>query len=170
MARAKDTSARVTRWFLVLQDFQHRAGASNGNADGLSRLWSGWAGLSGNTPLPPQSSPLSYHRCWRSIRSMLGGGGKSASPWEQRNQHLQSAARDHHQHLTAISSQAYNPGCPALEHRILQAPALHLHVVNKSLCSDCIVLNLFGVLVLPHLATLSDYLSVRPINLQSNSF
>ncbi|KAL0184750.1 hypothetical protein M9458_020446, partial [Cirrhinus mrigala] len=42
MARAKDTNARVTRWFLVLQDYrfdvQHRAGASHGNADGLSRL------------------------------------------------------------------------------------------------------------------------------------
>ncbi len=39
MARAKDTNARVTRWFLALQDFcfvvRHRAGASNANADGL---------------------------------------------------------------------------------------------------------------------------------------
>ncbi|XP_016141323.1 uncharacterized protein [Sinocyclocheilus grahami] len=49
MSRAKDTNARVTRWFLALQDFcfqvQHRAGADHGNADGLSRGWSGWAGL-----------------------------------------------------------------------------------------------------------------------------
>ncbi|KAL0152409.1 hypothetical protein M9458_052132 [Cirrhinus mrigala] len=41
MARAKNTNARVTRWFLALQDFhfsvEHRAGATN--ADGLSRLW-----------------------------------------------------------------------------------------------------------------------------------
>ncbi len=45
MARAKDTNMRVTRWFLALQDFhfkvQHRAEASNVNADGLSRLRSG---------------------------------------------------------------------------------------------------------------------------------
>ncbi len=42
MARAKDTNVRVTWWF---QDFhfkvQHRAEASNVNADGLSRLRSG---------------------------------------------------------------------------------------------------------------------------------
>ncbi|KAL1255563.1 hypothetical protein QQF64_013624 [Cirrhinus molitorella] len=42
MARAKDTNARVTRWFLALQDFhftvEHRAGMANSNADGLSRL------------------------------------------------------------------------------------------------------------------------------------
>ncbi|KAL0170492.1 hypothetical protein M9458_035088, partial [Cirrhinus mrigala] len=42
MARAKDTNARVTGWFLVLQDFnfmvEHRAGTANSYADGLSRL------------------------------------------------------------------------------------------------------------------------------------
>ncbi len=42
MARAKDTNARVTRWFLALQDFhfviRHRAGTANANADGLSRV------------------------------------------------------------------------------------------------------------------------------------
>ncbi|MGL5118546.1 MAG: Ty3/Gypsy family RNase HI domain-containing protein [Plesiomonas shigelloides] len=39
---AKDTNASIARWFLALQEFQltvaHRAGASHGNADGLSRL------------------------------------------------------------------------------------------------------------------------------------
>ncbi|KAI2667015.1 Retrovirus-related Pol polyprotein from transposon 17.6 [Labeo rohita] len=48
MARAKDTNARVTRWFLALQDFsftvEHRAGTAHSNADGLSRLWSAYAG------------------------------------------------------------------------------------------------------------------------------
>ncbi|KAL0148983.1 hypothetical protein M9458_055787 [Cirrhinus mrigala] len=48
MARAKDTNARVTRWFLALQDFhfevRHRAGADNANADGLSRSWTAYAG------------------------------------------------------------------------------------------------------------------------------
>ncbi|XP_053491041.1 uncharacterized protein LOC128613898 [Ictalurus furcatus] len=47
MAMAKDTNARVTRWFLALQDFsfqvQHRAGAQHGNADGLSRQDALWA-------------------------------------------------------------------------------------------------------------------------------
>ncbi|KAL0199491.1 hypothetical protein M9458_008031, partial [Cirrhinus mrigala] len=42
MARTKETNARVTRWFLALQDFhfdvRHRSGASNANADGLSRI------------------------------------------------------------------------------------------------------------------------------------
>ncbi len=51
MARAKDTNARVTRWFLGLQDFhfvvRHRAGTANANADGLSRIWAAFAGLSG---------------------------------------------------------------------------------------------------------------------------
>lgn len=47
MAAAKDTNARVTRWFLTLQDFSfrvvHRPGKENANADALSRrdacLW-----------------------------------------------------------------------------------------------------------------------------------
>ncbi|XP_053473735.1 uncharacterized protein LOC128603132 [Ictalurus furcatus] len=47
MAKAKDTNARVTRWFLALQDFsfqvKHRAGAQHGNADGLSRRDALWA-------------------------------------------------------------------------------------------------------------------------------
>ncbi|XP_053486641.1 uncharacterized protein LOC128611284 [Ictalurus furcatus] len=47
MAKAKDTNARVTRWFLALQDFsfqvKHRAGAQHGNADGLSRRDTLWA-------------------------------------------------------------------------------------------------------------------------------
>ncbi|KAL0171312.1 hypothetical protein M9458_031623, partial [Cirrhinus mrigala] len=62
MARAKDTNARVTRWFLALQDFhfevRHRAGAANANADGLSRLWTAYAGLSGVISHPPLTSPL----------------------------------------------------------------------------------------------------------------
>ncbi|KAF4089769.1 hypothetical protein AMELA_G00070570 [Ameiurus melas] len=49
MAKAKDTNARVTRWFLALQDFsfqvQHRAGALHGNADGLSQQDMLWAHL-----------------------------------------------------------------------------------------------------------------------------
>ena len=41
MAGAKDTNARVTRWFLALQDFRfqvaHRPGKEHANADALSR-------------------------------------------------------------------------------------------------------------------------------------
>ena len=41
MAGAKDTNARVTRWFLALQDFRfrvdHRPGREHANADALSR-------------------------------------------------------------------------------------------------------------------------------------
>ncbi len=74
-ARAKDTNARVTRWFLALQDFyfmvRHRAGASN--ADGLSRFWSAFAGLSGVTPHPPLISPLSLP--YVSTRTTLRGVG-----------------------------------------------------------------------------------------------
>ncbi len=77
MARAKDTNARVTRWFLALQDFcfvvRHRAGASN--ADGLSRFWSAFAGLSGVTPHPPLISPLSLPYVSTRTRTTLGGGG-----------------------------------------------------------------------------------------------
>ncbi|KAI2645167.1 Retrovirus-related Pol polyprotein from transposon 17.6 [Labeo rohita] len=65
MARAKDTNAKVTRWFLALQDFHfivsHRAGAANANADGLSPIWAAFAGLSGVTPHPPPVSPLLSH-------------------------------------------------------------------------------------------------------------
>nr|XP_055032771.1 uncharacterized protein LOC129421341 [Misgurnus anguillicaudatus] len=74
MARAKDTNARVTRWFLALQDFnftvQHRAGTANANADGLSRIWAAFAGLSGSTPRPPPISPLLHRN-----RTTLRGGG-----------------------------------------------------------------------------------------------
>ncbi|KAL0152849.1 hypothetical protein M9458_051843 [Cirrhinus mrigala] len=48
MARAKDTNARVTRWFLSFQDFHFdvrlRPGSSNTNADGLSRSWAAYTG------------------------------------------------------------------------------------------------------------------------------
>ncbi len=74
MARAKDTNARVTRWFLALQDFhfviRHRAGTANANADGLSRVWAAFAGLSGFTSHPPSVSPL-----FRRTRTTLRGGG-----------------------------------------------------------------------------------------------
>ncbi len=74
MARAKDTNARVTRWFLALQDFhftvRHRAGTANANADGLSRIWAAFAGLSGFTPPPSPISPLSH-----GARTTLRGGG-----------------------------------------------------------------------------------------------
>lgn len=48
VAKAKDTNARVTRWwFLSLQDFsfqvQHWAGVQHGNADGLYRRYAIWA-------------------------------------------------------------------------------------------------------------------------------
>ncbi|XP_073688694.1 von Willebrand factor A domain-containing protein 5A-like [Garra rufa] len=50
MAQAKDTNARLTCWFLSLQDFhfevRHRAGAANANADGLSRMWTAFAEVS----------------------------------------------------------------------------------------------------------------------------
>ncbi len=74
MARAKDTNARVTRWFLALQDFhfvvRHRAGTANANADGLSRIWAAFAGLSGFIPLPAPVSLFS-----RRPGTTLGGGG-----------------------------------------------------------------------------------------------
>ncbi|KAI2645215.1 Retrovirus-related Pol polyprotein from transposon 17.6 [Labeo rohita] len=78
MARAKDTNTRVTRWFLALQDFhfevRHRAGASHANADGLSRIWAAYAGLSGVIPHPPLTSPL-LSPYLRRTSSTLGGGG-----------------------------------------------------------------------------------------------
>ncbi len=76
MARAKDTNARVTRWFLALQDFhfviRHRAGTADANADGLSRVWAAFAGLSGFTSHPPSVSPL-----FRRTRTTLRGGDTS---------------------------------------------------------------------------------------------
>ncbi len=57
MARAKDTNARVTRWFLALQDLhfiiRHRAGMANAYGDGLSCGWAAFAGLSGFRSHPP---------------------------------------------------------------------------------------------------------------------
>ncbi len=57
MARAKDTNARVTRWFLALQDFhflvQHRAGAAKSNIDPLLQVCQG--------SLPTHSLCLPYY-------------------------------------------------------------------------------------------------------------
>ncbi len=82
MARAKDTNARVTRWFLALQDFHFvvrlRAGAANANADGLSRIWAAFTGLSGVTPHPPPNFPLLSH-CANRTRTTLRGGGSVTS-------------------------------------------------------------------------------------------
>ncbi|KAI2644530.1 Retrovirus-related Pol polyprotein from transposon 17.6 [Labeo rohita] len=94
LASAKDTNARVTRWFLALQDFhfsvEQRAGATNANTDGLSRLWSAFAGLSGHTPRPPLCSPFCLTKSHSRSSATLRGGecGKppersSASPWKQ---------------------------------------------------------------------------------------
>ncbi len=83
MARAKDTNARVTRWFLALQDFhfavRHRAGAAHANADGLSRIWAAFAGLSGVTPHPPPINPLLSHASNRTRTKLRGGGGSVTS-------------------------------------------------------------------------------------------
>lgn len=90
MAWAKYTNAHITRWFLALQDFQfmlqHRALTAHGNANGLSRMWAGWSGLSNNTSLPPPYSPLSRHRCSHSSRTgALGGSCVLSQPmWYQR--------------------------------------------------------------------------------------
>ena len=53
--RLKDMNARLTRWSLALQQFyfsvEHRAGAKNANADGLSRMFRStkwfWCGRGG---------------------------------------------------------------------------------------------------------------------------
>lgn len=45
ITKAKDTNARVTQWFLALQDFsfqvQHQAEAQHSNVDGDSKAWGG---------------------------------------------------------------------------------------------------------------------------------
>ncbi len=113
MARAKETNARVTRWFLALQDFhfvvKHRAGTANANADGLSRIWSAFAGLSGFSPHPPLISPLAHRN-----RTTLRGGEcdacpetSSASPWKQRGSTCTPLARAGRTHLNLITRQLY---------------------------------------------------------------
>ena len=58
MAGAKDTNARVTRWFLALQDFRftvdHRPGREHANADALSR-WDTCLGGFLGYPRPEQA-------------------------------------------------------------------------------------------------------------------
>ncbi|KAI2645131.1 Retrovirus-related Pol polyprotein from transposon 17.6 [Labeo rohita] len=64
------------------QDFhfevRHRAGATNNNANGLSRIWTAYAGLSGAIPHPPHSSLLLSPFVSRT-RTTLGGGGNVTS-------------------------------------------------------------------------------------------
>uniref|UniRef100_A0A9J8C7I0 Gypsy retrotransposon integrase-like protein 1 n=1 Tax=Cyprinus carpio carpio TaxID=630221 RepID=A0A9J8C7I0_CYPCA len=108
MARAKETNARVTRWFLALQDFnftvQHRAGTANANADGLSRVWAAFAGLSGSTPRPPPVSRFST-----GLGRRLGWGGcdtcpelSSASPWKPSSHTCSCSSRAERPHLRII--------------------------------------------------------------------
>ncbi len=119
MARAKDTNARVTRWFLALQDFhfvvRHRAGAAHANADGLSRIWAAFAGLSGVTPHPPPINPLLSHVSNRTRTTLRGGecderpGISSASPWKRRQNTCTSSLPADRSQLQLISRQPYKP-------------------------------------------------------------
>jgi hypothetical protein len=115
MARAKDTNARVTRWFLALQDFhfdvRHRAGAAHANADGLSRLWTAFAGLSGCTPPPLPRSPL-----LTGTRTTLREGEcdkrpehRSASPWQRTRCTCTQSPRAGRRHLRPITGELYKP-------------------------------------------------------------
>ncbi len=120
MARAKDTNARVTRWFLALQDFcfvvRHRAGASNANADGLSRIWSAFAGLSGVTPHPPPVSPLLLPYVSTGTRTTLRGGEcderpehSSALPWRRTRITCTSSSRMDRPHLRLVCPRPDKP-------------------------------------------------------------
>ncbi len=120
MAKAKDTNARVTRWFLALQDFcfvvRHRAGASNANADGLSRFWSVSTGLSGVTPHPPPISPLLSSYVSTRTRTTLRGGecderpeSSSALPWRQRRNTCTSSSRRDRPHLRLVCPRPDKP-------------------------------------------------------------
>ncbi len=117
MARAKDTNARVTRWFLALQDFhfvvRHRAGAAN--ADGLSRIWAAFSGLSGITPHPPPISPLLSHISNRTRTTLRGGecderpGNSSASPWKRSSNTCTPSSPANRPQLQRISSRLHKP-------------------------------------------------------------
>ncbi|KAI2644445.1 Retrovirus-related Pol polyprotein from transposon 17.6 [Labeo rohita] len=119
MTRAKDTNARVTRWFLALQDFhfevRHRAGVTNTNADELSRIWTAYIGLSGVIPHPPLISPLLSPFVSRA-RTTLGGGGcdERLRAHQRRPGNKRSTpARSHHRRsVTAAfqsTTQLYKP-------------------------------------------------------------
>ncbi len=84
MARAKDNNVRVTRWFLALQDFhfvvRHLRRGRARHADGLSRIWAAFAGLSGVTPHPPPINPLLSHASNRTRTKLRGGGSVTSVP------------------------------------------------------------------------------------------
>ena len=101
MATAKDTNARVTRWFLALQDYRfqvvHRPGRAHANADALSRrdaclcLTRGTPGLlprvgvCGNPALPGADDPRppSVRRLLRGQVVRGRGGPSSAAALEE---------------------------------------------------------------------------------------
>ena len=84
MAKAKDSNARVTRWFLALQDYkfqvQHRPGKEHANADALSRrdacLWAARRGpgllLGRGSCGNPGAQPLGQ-RHWQARGQVIGG-------------------------------------------------------------------------------------------------
>ncbi len=139
MARAKDTNARVTRWFLVLQDFhfavRHRAGTANANADGLSRIWAAFAGLSGFSPPPAPVSPSSHRP-----RTTLGGGECDAcperslpSPWKPTRITCTSSSRAGRAHLRLVTAGLDKP--PQHTHCWDMSPEDSMLTLNSALYS-----------------------------------
>ncbi len=143
MARAKDTNARVMRWFLALQDFhfvvRHRVGTANSNADGLSRIWAAFAGLSGFIPPPAPVSPSSH-----GPRTTLGGGGgvcdrcperSLPSPWKPTRITCTSSSRAGRAHLRLVTAGLDKP--PQHTHWWDMSPedsmlTLNLHCIPES--------------------------------------
>ncbi len=114
MARAKDTNARVTRWFLALQDFhfvvQHRAGAANSNADVLPGFGQLLQVCRGSLPPTPCVSPTNTI-LFCQARTTLRGGGSVTSVLSP------------HQRCPGNSR-----GAPA--HKSSQADRAHLQLIN----------------------------------------
>uniref|UniRef100_A0A3B1KDF6 Gypsy retrotransposon integrase-like protein 1 n=1 Tax=Astyanax mexicanus TaxID=7994 RepID=A0A3B1KDF6_ASTMX len=90
VSKHKDTNARVTRWFLALQEFsfqvRHRPGVAHADADGLSRRFGG------GDPVNPA--------LWSQLR---GGSVAGGADLEERRRWKQSAV----QHRTAPSCTAF---------------------------------------------------------------
>ncbi|KAL0200309.1 hypothetical protein M9458_003496, partial [Cirrhinus mrigala] len=114
MARAKETNARVTRWFLALQDFhfdvQHRSGASNANADGLSRIWS-------HSPPTLNFPSVIFTSLQTEPGQRLGGGGEcdgrpdylSASPGKRIGNTCRFTSQADRPRLLSIKPRLHKP-------------------------------------------------------------
>ncbi len=138
---AERNYATVEKEALAVKSWTSTSSCVTANADGLSRIWAAFAGLSGVTPHPPPINPLLSHVSNR-IRTTLRGGEcdehpgiSSASPWKQRQNTCTPSLPADRSQLQLVSRQHYKPSRSRHEGRVLTSGKAAANVSLPSLYS-----------------------------------